>query len=201
MTPCVNVIKLSYSLLMKMPNESESALIKAIFKASLTLAEHTCKYRQGKITSMRQTLLVILPLHQLSMKKVLNGLQHVSMLLICIIYKLRNNLNVKKCFTLAVFRQVWYFQNILANIDILLLILLLHQWSIKKVYWGCHQVSMLLNLFSLLLMTRPNKLESLHLAISFQSSLTFAGNFRSLPKKEASERCYNWVFSGLALKF
>ena len=34
---------------------------------------------------------------------------------------------------------------------------------------------------------RPNKLECLYLAISFQSSLAFAGNTRSLPKKEASE--------------
>ncbi len=33
--------------------------------------------------------------------------------------------------------------------------------------------------------TRPNKLECLYLAITFQSSLTF-GNTRSLPKKEAS---------------
>ncbi len=48
---------------------------------------------------------------------------------------------------------------------------------------------------------KPNKLESLHLAITFQSSLTFAGNTRSLPKKEASEKHSNWVGSGLALKF
>ncbi len=74
---------------------------------------------------------------------------------------------------------------------------------------------------------RPNKLECLYLAITFQSSLTFAGNTRrlpkkeaserhsngvqssltfagntrSLPKKEASERPSNWVGSGLALKF
>jgi hypothetical protein len=34
------------------------------------------------------------------------------------------------------------------------------------------------------------------LAITFQSSLTFADNTRSLPKKEAS-----WVGSWLALKF
>jgi hypothetical protein len=39
------------------------------------------------------------------------------------------------------------------------------------------------------------------LAITFQSSLAFAGNTRSLPKKEASERCSNLVGSGLALKF
>ncbi len=32
-------------------------------------------------------------------------------------------------------------------------------------------------------------------------SVTFAGNTRSLPKKEASERSSNWVGSGLALKF
>ena len=50
-------------------------------------------------------------------------------------------------------------------------------------------------------MTRPNKLECLYLAITFQSSLTFAGNNRSLPKKEASERSSNWVCSGLTLKF
>ncbi len=36
-------------------------------------------------------------------------------------------------------------------------------------------------------MMRPNKLECLYLAITFQSSLTFAGSTRSLPKKEASE--------------
>jgi hypothetical protein len=39
------------------------------------------------------------------------------------------------------------------------------------------------------MMTRPNKLECLYLAITFQSSLTFAGNTRSFHKKEASERC------------
>ncbi len=48
-------------------------------------------------------------------------------------------------------------------------------------------------------MTKPNKLE--YLAIPFQSSLTFAGNARSMPKKEASERSSDWVSSGLALKF
>jgi hypothetical protein len=37
-------------------------------------------------------------------------------------------------------------------------------------------------------MTRPNKLDCLHLAKTFQSSLTFAGSTRILPKKEASER-------------
>jgi hypothetical protein len=48
---------------------------------------------------------------------------------------------------------------------------------------------------------RPNKVECLELAITFQSSLTFAGNTRSTPKKYASERYSNWVGSGLALKF
>jgi hypothetical protein len=33
------------------------------------------------------------------------------------------------------------------------------------------------------------------LATTFQSILTIAGNTRSLPKKEASERCSNWVGS------
>jgi hypothetical protein len=50
--------------------------------------------------------------------------------------------------------------------------------------------------FSSLQKTRPNKLECLYLAITFQSSLTFAGNTRSLPKKEASERSSDWVCSG-----
>ncbi len=50
-------------------------------------------------------------------------------------------------------------------------------------------------------MTRPNKLECLYLAITFQSSQTFAVNTRSLPKKEASERPANWVCSGLAVNF
>ncbi len=45
------------------------------------------------------------------------------------------------------------------------------------------------------------KLECLYLAITFQSSRTFACNTRSLPKKEGSERHSNWVDSGLALKF
>ncbi len=58
-----------------------------------------------------------------------------------------------------------------------------------------------IKLFSSLLMMRPNKLEYLYVAITFQSGLTFAGNTRSLPKKEASERCSNWVSSGLAVKF
>jgi hypothetical protein len=39
------------------------------------------------------------------------------------------------------------------------------------------------------------------LAITFQSSQTFAGNTRSLPKKESSESSSKWVCSGLALKF
>ncbi len=68
----------------------------------------------------------------------------------------------------------------------------------KKFYdidiWG----KMLQNFFPLLVMMRPNKLECLYLEVT---SLTFAGNTRSLPKKEASERCSNWVGSGLALKF
>jgi hypothetical protein len=58
-----------------------------------------------------------------------------------------------------------------------------------------------IKLFSSSLMMRPNKLECLYLAITFQSSLTFAGNTRSLPKKEASDRSSNWVSSGLAFKF
>ncbi len=33
-------------------------------------------------------------------------------------------------------------------------------------------------------MTRPNKLECLHLAKTFQSSLTFAGSTKSLPKSK-----------------
>jgi hypothetical protein len=50
---------------------------------------------------------------------------------------------------------------------------------------------MLQNFFSLLSMMRPNKLECLYLANTFQFSLTFAGNTRSLPKKEAFERSSN----------
>jgi hypothetical protein len=49
-------------------------------------------------------------------------------------------------------------------------------------------------------MTKPNKLKCSQLAITFQSSLSFTGNTRALPKKEASERCSIWVDSGLALK-
>ncbi len=33
-------------------------------------------------------------------------------------------------------------------------------------------------------MARPNKLECLYLEITFRSSLTFAGNTRSLPKRK-----------------
>ena len=58
-----------------------------------------------------------------------------------------------------------------------------------------------IKLFSSLLMMRTNKLECLYLAITFQSCLTFSGNTRTLPKKEVSERCSNWLGSGLALKF
>jgi hypothetical protein len=47
---------------------------------------------------------------------------------------------------------------------------------------------------------RLNKLVFV-LAITFQSSLTFAGNTRSIPKKESSERRSNWAGCGLALKF
>jgi hypothetical protein len=63
------------------------------------------------------------------------------------------------------------------------------------------QVSMLKNFFPSSLSMRPNKQEGLYLEIIFKSSLTFAGNTRSLPKKEASERHSNWVCSDLALKF
>ncbi len=38
--------------------------------------------------------------------------------------------------------------------------------------------------FSSSVMIRPNKLECLHLAKTFQSSLTFAGSTRNLPKKQ-----------------
>ncbi len=58
-----------------------------------------------------------------------------------------------------------------------------------------------IKLFPSLLTMSPNKLECLYLAITSQSSLTFAGNTRSLPKKDASEKCSNCVGSGLALKF
>jgi hypothetical protein len=49
-----------------------------------------------------------------------------------------------------------------------------------------------MNFFSLLIMTRPDKLECLYLAITFQSNLTFAGSTKSLSKKEASERSSDW---------
>ncbi len=41
-----------------------------------------------------------------------------------------------------------------------------------------------IKLFSLLLMTIPNELECMYLAITFQSSQTFDGNTRSLPKRK-----------------
>ena len=50
-----------------------------------------------------------------------------------------------------------------------------------------------MKLISSLLMMRPNKIECLCLANTFQSSLTFAGSTRSLPNKEASERSSDWV--------
>ena len=62
-------------------------------------------------------------------------------------------------------------------------------------------VSMLENFFPSLMMMRLNKLEYLYLAITFLSSLTFAGSSRSLPNKGASERHSDWVGSALALKF
>ncbi len=72
----------------------------------------------------------------------------------------------------------------------------------KKVFKGMEtRCQCYIKKFPLLLMMRSNKLECLYLAITFQSSLTFAGNTRSLPKKEASERRSNLVGSGLALKF
>jgi hypothetical protein len=49
------------------------------------------------------------------------------------------------------------------------------------------QVSMLLNFFSSLLTTRPNKLECLHVAKTFLSSLAFNGSTWSLPRKEAGK--------------
>jgi hypothetical protein len=49
-------------------------------------------------------------------------------------------------------------------------------------------------------MMRPNKLECLYLAITLQSSLTFAGITRSLLMEEASERHSKLVGSGLGLK-
>jgi len=58
-----------------------------------------------------------------------------------------------------------------------------------------------IKLFSFVADNNPTKLKCSGLAITFQSSLTFAGNTRSLPKKEAFERCSDWVGYGLALKF
>ncbi len=46
-----------------------------------------------------------------------------------------------------------------------------------------------IKLFSSSLMKRPNKLEYLYPTITFQSILKFAGNTKSLAKKEASKRC------------
>jgi hypothetical protein len=45
-----------------------------------------------------------------------------------------------------------------------------------------------IKLFSFIVDNETNKLVCLYVAITFQSSQTFAGNTRSLPKKEASER-------------
>ncbi len=50
-------------------------------------------------------------------------------------------------------------------------------------------------------MVQPNVKMGFEVTATAQSSLTFAGNTRSLPKKEASERRSNWVCSCLALKF
>ncbi len=58
-----------------------------------------------------------------------------------------------------------------------------------------------IKLVSLVAEDEAKKLECLYLAINFQSSLTFAGNTRSLPKMEASDRPSNRVGSGLVLKF
>jgi hypothetical protein len=57
-----------------------------------------------------------------------------------------------------------------------------------------------IKLFFFVANEEANKLECLHLAKTFHSSLTFAGNTRNLPKKEASERHSHWVGSGFALK-
>ncbi len=56
----------------------------------------------------------------------------------------------------------------------------------SAIWWQCYKT-----FFSSLQTMRPNKLECLYLVITFPSSLTFAGNTRSLPKKEASERSSN----------
>ncbi len=72
--------------------------------------------------------------------------------------------------------------------------------NVRVVIYNCHVFIVqgtgvnVIKLFPSLLMMRPNKIECLYQAITFQSSLAFVGNTRSLPKKEASER-----HSGLAL--
>jgi hypothetical protein len=58
-----------------------------------------------------------------------------------------------------------------------------------------------IKLFFFIADEEANKLECVYLAIPFQSSQTFAGSTRSLPKKEASERHSDRVGPGLALKF
>ncbi len=45
--------------------------------------------------------------------------------------------------------------------------------------------------FPLSLTSMANKVVCLYQANTFQSSVTFAGNHRRLPKEEASERCSN----------
>ncbi len=70
-----------------------------------------------------------------------------------------------------------------------------------KQSWSCRWPGVsVIKKISSSLMTRSNKLECLNLAKTFQSGPTFAGSTRSLPKKQASERPYNWVCFGLALK-
>ncbi len=65
------------------------------------------------------------------------------------------------------------------------------KWCRRR--WGCWRRDRgssgqsggnVIKLFFSLLMTRPNKLECLYLAIPFQSSLTFAADTRSLPKRK-----------------
>jgi hypothetical protein len=58
-----------------------------------------------------------------------------------------------------------------------------------------------INFFSFIADDWPSNQEWLYFSITFQSSLTFVGNTRSLPKKEPSERFSNRVCSGLALNF
>ena len=55
-------------------------------------------------------------------------------------------------------------------------------WKVKNIFFVSNEAA-------------ASQLECLYLAITFQSSLTFAGNTRSLPKKEASERHSKWVGS------